>query len=359
MKILILANNDVGLYKFRKELIQKLGETNEIWISLPDGQFISSLEEIGCHFIRTELDRRGMNPLKDIKLVFSYRKILKAISPDLVITYTIKPNIYGGICCRLFGYSYAVNITGLGSAFQSGSKIKGLVEALYKFSCGKAKKIFFENRSNRDYFEDHRLIHPSQSVLLNGAGVNLQEYPLLPFPEGNTTRFLFIGRLMKEKGVNELLEASKRLHEEGFNISLDLVGPMEEDSFKVLDQFKYSDWLNYHGFQRDVLPYVKGCSCFVLPSWHEGMANTNLECASCGRPVITSDIPGCNEAVENTVTGYLVKAKNPESLYQAMKKICLLPDEYRCLMGILGRERMSKMFDRNLIVSQTVYALIN
>lgn len=357
MKILILANNDVGLYKFRKELIQELGQKNAVWISLPDGEFIPALKDLGCHYIPTDLDRRGMNPFKDFRLLLKYQKILREIDPDLVITYTIKPNIYGGIACRLSKHRYAENITGLGSAFQSDSKIKKLVEALYRFSCKNASCVFFENAENLSIFENCKISSSSQNTLLAGAGVNLDQYPLQPYPKDHTIHFLFIGRVMQEKGINELLEAASRLIEIGYDADLTVVGPMEEDFSSTFGQFQNVDWLHYCGFQSDVRPFIQKSSCFVLPSWHEGMANTNLECASSGRPIITSDIPGCREAVQNGITGYLVKKQNADSLFSAMKKFCELPYETRREMGYQGRELMRNSFRKELIVEKTMLHL--
>ena len=200
-RILILANFDVGLYKFRKELIQELlNQGNEVYISLPDGELVRNLEEMGCKFVNTAVDRRGINPKTDAKLMFFYRKLIKKLHPDMVITYTIKPNIYGGLMCRMLRVPYAVNITGLGTAFQSESMVKKLVTFLYKIALKKAKVVFFENIGNKQTFLDLHILKEKQICVLNGAGVNLADYPFSDYPSDEGTRFLFIGRVMKEKG---------------------------------------------------------------------------------------------------------------------------------------------------------------
>lgn len=357
MKILILANYDVGLYQFRKELIEKLLKTNAVTISLPYGELVEPLKAMGCHFIDTPLQRRGMNPLKDAKLFFSYLKLFKQEKPDLVITYTIKPNVYGGAAARVTRIPYAVNITGLGTAFQRGGMLRKVVTLMYKIGCKKAKVVFFENAENRQIFVDEKIVKKEQTCLLNGAGVNLEHYQVTEYPNGDITKFLFIGRVMKEKGIDELFSSMQRLVAEGYPCSLDVLGSFEEDYKTIIEKYEAEGWLHYHGYQKDVRPFIAASHCFVLPSWHEGMANTNLECAASGRPVITSSIHGCMEAVEDGVTGFLCKRKNPEDLYRVMKKFAALTYKERKTMGLVGRKKMEEQFDKRLVVNQTVTRL--
>lgn len=359
MRVMILSNFDLGLYQFRKELIQELLKDNEVFISLPYGKLIEPLKKMGCKFIDTPLDRRGINPIADLMLLNKYHRMLKREKPDLVITYTIKPNIYGGIACRIAGTPYAVNITGLGTAFQNDGILRKIVTRMYKESCKKAKVVFFENVENRQIFIDLQLVKESQACLLNGAGVNLEYYHVMDYPEDiDEIRFLFIGRVMKEKGVDELFIAMKKLVDERMHCSLDIVGPYEEDYREAIKQYENEGWLRYRGYQKDVRAFIKNCHCFVLPSWHEGMANTNLECAASGRPVITSNIHGCLEAVLDGKTGYLVEKKNADELYRAMKKFAELSYETRKLMGIAGRRHMEETFDKREVVKATLDALV-
>lgn len=358
MKILILANNDVGLYQFRRELIEELLRENEVYISLPYGDFIPKLQEKGCCYLDTFMERRGMNPIRDLRLLFFYLGMMKKLQPDLVITYTIKPNVYGGFVARLQGIPYAINITGLGTAFQHNGLLRKLVTWMYKLSCKKAKVIFFENSENRQIFLDEKIVKDDQTCLLNGAGVNLSHYQLQDYPVGDVTRFLFIGRVMQEKGIEELFTAMKRLVAEGIPCCLDILGGYEEDYKDRMEAYAAEGWLHYHGYQADVRPFIAQCHCFVLPSWHEGMANTNLECAASGRPVITSNIHGCLEAVEDGVTGFFCEKKNPEDLYRVMKQFTEIPYEQRKAMGLSGRNRMEALFDKKLVVEQTIDHLV-
>ena len=212
MKILILANFDIGLYQFRKELIQELLIENEVIISLPYGELVEPLVEMGCRFIDTPVDRRGINPFTDLKLLNRYRKLLKIEKPDLVITYTVKPNVYGGMVCRMYGIPYAINITGLGTAFQGEGILKRIIIQLYRIACKKAKVVFFENSANQQLFIDLKIVDDRQTCLLNGAGVNLEHYQVMEYPnDADGVKFLFIGRVMKEKGIDELFAAMKML----------------------------------------------------------------------------------------------------------------------------------------------------
>lgn len=357
MKVLILANFDVGLYQFRKELIQSLLKEHQVLISLPNGDMVRPLEDMGCTFYDTPMDRRGINPVTDLKLFVRYLKLLRQHKPDLVITYTIKPNIYGGIACRLMGIPYAVNITGLGTAFQGQGMLRKLVTLLYRVALKKAKVVFFENSANMELFLQEAIIAPGQNHLLNGAGVNLDHYTYAPYPQEGTTQFLFAGRVMKEKGIEELFAAMERLLAEGEDCCLDILGGYEENYEDAIRRCEDAGWLRYHGYVKDVRPYIEKAHCFVLPSYHEGMANTNLECAAMGRPLITTDIPGCREAVESEVSGFTCNVKDTDSLYNAMKRFLSLPREQREAMGIAGRRRMEAFFDKNSIVEQTLTAI--
>ena len=353
-RILILANDANGLLLFRKELIEELLKSNEVYLSLPYGKQVDELTSRGCNFIDTSIERRGMNPKTDLKLFKDYLRILCDVQPDLVITYTIKPNIYGGMACSIKNIPYAVNITGLGTAFQGDGALRTMVTAMYKVALKKAKVVFFENTANRDLFIREKIVKIRQACHLNGAGVNLERFLYQDYPDNDVFHFLFIGRVMKEKGIEELFEAMRRLITEGEKCFLEVVGPFEENYKDRLEQFEKEGWLKYHGFQDDVRPFIRACDCFVLPSYHEGMANTNLECAASGRPLITSNIPGCREAVIDGETGYLCEAQKSDSLYEAMKSMMNNNKEIRAEMGKAGRRFMEKNFDKKNVVRSTL-----
>mgnify|MGYP000199582463 CR=1 FL=1 len=354
-KILVLANDSGGLYHFRRELLEKLLKTNQVIVSVPKTNEFINLKEMGCEMIVTDIDRRGINPFRDFKLLLFYHKIIKNIQPDLVITYTIKPNIYGGMVCRKYKLNYAENVTGLGTAFQKENLLKKIVIGMYRFSMKSVKKVFFENLTNRNIFIENHIVSYDKTVVLNGAGVNLDYFTYHEYPkETSKIKFLFIGRVMKEKGVDELLEATEKIWEINKNILLEIVGRSEEDYTSKMKKGIANGWLVYHGFQKDVKPFIINTNCFILPSWHEGMANTNLESSAVGRPIITSNIPGCREALIDGKTGFLCEAHNVESVCNAMNKFIQLPYEDKKKMGIEARKHMKNKFDKKKVVDETI-----
>ena len=279
---------------------------------------------------------------------------MKEIKPDLVIAYTIKPNIYGGLACDSLNIPFIANLTGLGTAFEKEGILKKLVTTLYKKAFRSCRTVFFENTANKQYFIDQGIIPDSMAYALNGAGVNTDFYSYCDCPETSDTKFLFIGRIMKEKGIEELFTAMKKLVTEGLPCSLTIIGEMEEDYIETIKEYEKQGWLKYGGYQQDVRPYIADCSCFVLPSYHEGMANTLLECASMGRPLITSNIPGCREAVIDGEKGFLCKAKDSDSLYNAMQSFTELSYDKRKAMGIAGRQHMEAVFAKEKVVGETI-----
>ena len=362
MKILVICNCASGLYDFRGMLLRRLiALGNEVVSIVPaidlsiEQQAENNLESDQVRLIRIPMERRGMNPVKDFRLLLGYIRSIRREKPDLVITYTIKPNAYGGIACRLCSVPYAANITGLGTAFQNDGMLRKFVTLLYKVALKKASVVFFENAENQHTILDAGIIRKEQTCLLNGAGVDLEKFSYIPYPQHEEeTKFLFIGRVMKEKGIDELFVAMRRLRAEKINCFLDIVGSYEEDYESEIKKAESEGWLHYWGTQNDVRSFIANCHCFVLPSWHEGMANTNLECAASGRPVITSNIHGCLEAVEDGVTGFLCEKQNADSLYEAMKRFCGLSMEERRTMGLVGRKRMEDIFDKKKVVEETI-----
>ncbi len=358
-RILVLANNDVGLYRFRKDLLAALLNTgHEVYILLPNGGLVPELVQLGCRYLETPIDRRGMNPIQDSKLFNQYRAMLRKVKPDLVITYTIKPNIYGGLACRMAHIPYAVNITGLGSAIENGGWLKRFVLSLYRPALKDAKVIFFENTGNRDTLVATGVVPKGRDVVLNGAGVNLEDYPYQPYPQEGPVRFLFVGRIMREKGVDEFFAAARRMKQNyGDGVEFHIVGSFEEAYKPLMDELAQAGVVKYHGYQSDMKPFYAMAGCVVLPSYHEGMSNVLLEAAASGRPLITSDIPGCREAVENGVSGYLCPVKNAGALYDAIQRFAELPKDLKTEMGRRGRARMEQHFSKKAVVTKTIQHL--
>lgn len=355
---LIIANHSGGLYDFRKDLIRALCNHGEVIAVVPKNDKWQELCSIVDKAIELPLDRRGMNPIHDFSLFCKYRRMLREVKPNLVITYTIKPNVYGGIACRMAGIPYAANITGLGSAIENGGLLRKFILMLYKLSLKGARVVFFENAANRDALVNAGVVPQGRDVVLNGAGVNLNDYPYQEYPNDGTVRFLFVGRIMKEKGVDEFFVAAERMKKKyGKRVKFRMAGMFEEAYKQRIDELVNDGIIEYLGYQADMKSLYGAASCVVLPSYHEGMSNVLLEAAATGRPLITSDIPGCREAVEDGVSGYICPAKDADALYDAMQRFVELPESWRAEMGRRGRERMEKQFSKDAVVAETIKQL--
>ena len=258
MNILIICNYSSGLYTFRGMLIQELikqGHTVKAIVPKIDDEnekkAENNLKKMHCAIKRIPMERRGMNPVKDLGLMRAYYATVKKMQPDLVLTYTIKPNIYGGMVCRILKVPYIVNITGLGTAFQGNGMLKQLVTGMYKIALKKVKVVLFENAENRDIFVNAGIVPQNKTHVLAGAGVDLEHFQYAKYPEnGDCTKFLFIGRVMQEKGIDELFQAMRKLNKNGYKCSLDVLGGFEENYSEKIKKYEAEGWLYYQGYQR-------------------------------------------------------------------------------------------------------------
>ena len=352
MRILILINNELTLYNFRQEFLQLLvSDGNEVHIATPHGKYRSLFESFGCNVLEYELSQRGMNPLKDFKLPWTYLSVIKVVEPDIVLTYTIKPNIYGGIACGMAKIPYISTITGLGSAFEKGSLISKISLMLYKIGTRNVSRLFFQNRSHEQLFTD-KGIAVGKHLVVSGSGVNLKKHSFEPYPsEQNGLRFLFVGRVTKDKGVNELFQAFSRLRQaySDKNMHLGILGNTEEGYETIVKELDKDNSCSFYDRRENVHDYVKDVHAVVLPSYHEGLSNVLLEAAACGRPVIASLIPGCKETFDDGITGIGCKAKSVESLYAALETFVAKTEAQHAEMGRKGREKMEKEFDRDKV----------
>jgi len=350
-KILILANNDIGLYKFRRELIEELiKKNNEVFISLPGGEFVKELVNMGCVFINTKLSRRSINPFSDLKLMFEYIKIFREVKPDVVLTYTIKPNIYGGIICRITKTPYISNITGLGTALENSGFLQNITVFLYKSALKSASCVFFQNRENADFMNRKVVIRGKQRII-PGSGVNLDYYRILDYPSDENINFLFISRVMKEKGIEQYIETAKYIIEKYPCARFHICGFCEEEYEEILEDLQEQGIIIYHGMVRDVREILKKTHCTIHPSFYpEGMSNVLLESAACGRPIITTNRSGCREIIEDGINGYLVEQKNTQDLIEKVERFINLDNEARKQMGLAGRIKVEREFDRKIVV---------
>lgn len=350
--ILILTNNIGGLHSFRKEVIKAIVDAGyEVYISEPDDdEQVHYFESIGCHIIKTDFNRRGMNPFADFRLMLRYYRIIQELKPKAVLTYTIKPNIYGGMACRLAGVPQLANVTGLGDAMENGGWLQRLTVTLYKIGISKAKCVFFQNETNQNAFIRNNIVS-RRTILLPGSGVNLKHHQLQAYPEDDgTIRFLYIGRLLKDKGIEEFFDAASIIKQRYPQSEFQILGNVEGDYKQRLEQLVSDGIINYLGTTSDVRPYIGAANCTIMPSYHEGMSNVNLESAANGRPVITTNVPGCKETVDDGKTGYLVTARSSKSLADTIERFIILPYSLKQKMGENGRRKVELHFDRNIVV---------
>ncbi|MCR5675180.1 MAG: glycosyltransferase family 4 protein [Lachnospiraceae bacterium] len=353
-RILVLGNSSSGLWDFRGTLLQRLvAERHEVTVSLPDDLKRSAIESAGCCFVHTPINRRGMNPLQDLKLLLDYRGLLKNGHPDLVLTYTIKPNIYGGFACRLLRIPCIITITGLGSAFQREGMTKRLVTVLYRIGMKRSRCVFFQNAENREIFRAARITgRTMRTRLVSGSGVDLFRHQPMPFPghADDVVRFLYVGRLMREKGTLEYLACARRLHERyGGRVSVSAIGYADDDCEEQVNEAVKDGILKVMPFDPEIRPYLREADAVVMPSYHEGMSNVLMEASATARPVLASDISGCREIVDDGETGLLFPPRDADALFAAMERFLGLSTDERRQMGEKARAKMEREFDRRLV----------
>ena len=352
MKILVLTNNFGGLHSFRKEVVQAMVDKGyAVSISAPVDFKTHFFEEMGCEIINTEHAWKGMNPLTDLGLVFRYRKILKRIKPDVVLSYTIKPNLYGGMACQMCHIPQIANITGLGSALENPGILQTITKLLYKIGLHKTKTVFFQNKANKDFCENNGLVRGNR-ILIPGSGVNLKHHTFQPYPTSEEPlKFIFISRLVREKGIDEYMSAAKRIKESHPHVEFHILGRSEGQYEERVKKMQDAGIVKYHGVVSDVRPFVRECHCTVHPSFYpEGISNVLLESCAAGRPIITTNRPGCGEIVEDGKTGFLVRAKDVDNLVETIERFIDLPYDQKIQMGVAARKKVEKEFDREIVV---------
>ncbi len=346
-KILILVNDVTTILQFRTELVLALVEAgNKVLVSVPKSERNSEIEALGATVIETNSSRHGTNPLEDFSLYLNYRKLIKEHKPDFVLTYTVKPNSYGGLACGQLKVPYAANVTGLGVIENEGI-LQKLMLTLYKVGCRKAKCVFFQNKSNLEFFKNKKVVGDNVE-LLPGSGVNIEKFSYLDYPQSEKTNIVFIGRVIKDKGIFELAQVAKQ-YLNSDNVQFTIVGDVEYGSENPFSELPN---VNCVGFHKDVRPFLKDAHAVILPSYHEGMANVLLEGASSGRPILASKIPGCEETFDEGVTGFGFEVKNTDSIKRAVDKFLSLTNEQKCEMGRKGREKMENQFNRKIVIDK-------
>ena len=365
--IALVANSTWNIHNFRLNLLDKfIGEGHDVIVIAPVDQYIEYKEKYPAvkHVALRSMDRDSTNPLKDLLLIAELTRKYKRLKPDLVIHFTNKPNIYGAIAARRAKVDSIAIVTGLGYAFIHNGFIKSVTTALYKYTSKYHKKFIFENIEDRELFENENIITEGQGISVKGCGVNTTYFHPYPNQEVNEAMvFTFVGRLLYDKGVKEFVEAARIIKLVHPKTQFWLVGELDPDNPATVEKDELIEWVDsdivyYHGFQRDVRPFISKSDCVVLPSYREAIPRTITEAMAMAKPVITTDTAGCREAVEEEVNGYLAKLRDANDLAESMQKIISLTEEERKSMGQAGRNIVMNQFDDRLIANH-IYDIIS
>jgi len=365
-RIAIVANTTWNIYNFRLNLVRKLlDEDNEVFVIAPVDEYIEYKDKFPhvSHIPLLNLDRSSKKPFKDLRLIFELKKIYKKIKPDLIIHYTHKPNIYGGIAARLLGLKSVAVVTGLGYAFINKGIINRFTKIMYAFVKNFHDKIIFENEDDLEYFEEAGLVEKGKGESVKGCGVDAEVYQ--PFPNGvvkEKTTFTFIGRLLYDKGIVEFIEAAKVVKKQNKKVEFWVLGELDSDNPSMLKREKLLEWINegvivYHGFQNDVRPFIAKSDCIVLPSYREGLPRIILEGMSMAKPVITTDTAGCRQTVIDGENGFLVNVKDSNDLIAKMESFINTTNKKRHDMGFAGRKMVVNQFNSKKI-SDDLYKIL-
>lgn len=365
MKHIVLVGNTAwSMYNFRAGLIKGLIKIGyRVTVMAPsDDDFDKRIEELGVQFINVRIEAKGTNPFVDFLLIERFRRIFKFIHPDFLFFYTIKPNIYGSFAARLLNIPHVAVVTGLGYTFINNNMVARIARILYELAFKSANEIWFLNNEDLRVFLDNRLIPHSKGNILKGEGVNLER-----FTPSNTqceqVSFLLMARMLWDKGVGEYVEAARMLCLKYPEVQFRILGFMGVDNPNAISEEQMLSWQNegvikYMGSTADVVPFVKDASCIVLPSsYREGVPISLLEAAAMCKPIVTTDNVGCRDTVDDTISGFLCKVKDPESLADAMEKVILMSPEQRQMMGEAGRVKIEKEFDEKIVIDTYVQTL--
>lgn len=354
-KVLFLVNHEVVIYNFRLEIVERLlNDGHEVHISSAYGERIDDLVALGAKFHEIVISRHGMNPVSELNLLRDYQKLLKEVKPDIIFGFTIKPNLYGAMAARKAGIPFVANITGLGTAVENDGWKQKVFLNLYRYAFKDIQCVFFQNTENRQLFIDNK-IALGKHKMLPGSGVNLDRFPVREYPsdENGVVRFAFISRIMKEKGIDYYLAAAKAIRKKYPNTEFHICGFCEAEYQGKLDEFNENGTVIYHGMIRDVAAFLEDIHCVIHPTYYpEGLSNVLLESCASGRPIITTDRSGCREVVDDGKNGYMIPCQNGGKLIEAVEKFMLLSNDERKQMGLAGRAKVEKEFNRQIVVNK-------
>lgn len=362
--IAIVLNASWNLFNFRLNLIRSIEKAGyKVVLIAPYDQYSGILKkEFEYHDIY--ISNQGTNPKEDIKTFIQFYRLYKQVKPDIVLHYTIKPNIYGTLASHFLGIKSINNIAGLGTLFIKHNFVTTIAKWLYKYSQSKAEKIFFQNNDDFKLFTDEGLVEKSKCDVLPGSGVDLEKFkPVTTITKDKVFRFLLISRMLWDKGVKEYVEAAKIIKEKYTHVEFQLLGFLDVENKAAISKDQMDKWvqegyIQYLGVSDHVQQEIAQADCIVLPSFYrEGTPRTLLESASMAKPIVTTDNVGCRDVVGDGINGYLCKTRDTEDLVKKLEKMLGLSVEERVEMGKKGREKMQRQFDEQIVINKYLDAI--
>ncbi len=361
-KILIISKSFWNIYNFRKELLEKLKNDFSIIAYAKNDDYKINLEKKNIKTFSANLHNRKFSPLSDLHYLFKLINIIRLERPDLVLNFNLKPIIYGNILSNIFNIKTISNITGIGSSFLGNIFTKLLVKTLYKISFKKENHIFFQNKEDHIFFLKNKIVSKKHSNydILPGSGVNLLVNEYSEIPKRSNINFILISRLIKDKGVNEFIEVAQIIKKKYNHIYFTIIGDIEDsnESRKLLKKIKKlssENILNYLGFKNKVNKYIQESDCVVLPSYREGLSRVLLEGMSVGRPIITTNVPGCRELVNGN--GYLAEPRSISSLLYYTNQFINLDYLDKLKMGKLSRAVVERHYNVDIIIQKYIQTI--
>jgi glycosyltransferase involved in cell wall biosynthesis len=358
LHVLVTVNQAWNIWNFRRPVVEALlAEGHSVTVLAPPDATLVKLANLGCAFRPLRMDNKGLNPLSDLALLSRLRAHFRREAPDVILSYTIKNNIYGALAARSLGIPFLPNVSGLGTAFMSHGAVRWIAEMLYRAAFASVPAVFFQNSEDRDLFLTRSLVEERQTRLLPGSGIDLEHFFPVPYPEEQRAPvFLMIARLLRDKGVHEFVEAAALVKQINPKARFQLLGAAGAQNRTAVDRASVASWEHSHGIEYlgtcdDVRVHIARAHCVVLPSYREGAPRTLIEAAAMARPLIATDVPGCRSVVEDQVNGYLCAVRSGESLAQACLRFLALHREQQVALGTAGRAKMEREFAEARVVS--------
>ncbi len=357
VKVLLTVNAAWNIWNFRRPLVDALlADGHTVIVLAPWDDTVPKIEALGCEFHHLEMSVKGLNPLEEPKTLVRLRRHFRRLKPDVVLSFTIKNNIFGAIAAKSVGIPFIANVTGLGTAFLSGGLLERVAVALYKTAFRNLPVVFFQNNDDRELFLDRGLVADSQARSLPGSGIDLERFAASDYPfQSEAPQFLMIARLLRDKGVLEYVGAARRVKARNPGVRFQLLGATGSENRTAIDRETVRGWeqegiIEYLGTVEDVRPLIKAAQCIVLPSYREGAPRTLIEAAAMARPLIATDVAGCRAVVDNKHTGFLCDVRSEESLAAACETFIALSLEERAALGRAGRLKMEHEYGQSIVI---------